>query len=220
LKFCGLFTYHFIRKSLIFILVVIFTLGGMSVLDVVFGDGVIPEPIQLGIKDPIRDMARFNTTQNLYGTGTLVSDQEFWDSLQPTINILHATAPHVEKWMLDQKANGKIKYSSGVGVFATFDCISRELTIHSILLSEQDGVKASILAHEWRHSVQNNHKFTKYVLSYVITRKLHEDLVENDAYLYESQVYEAIYGNVVDMENSVKNSSISKMAKKSCVLNN
>lgn len=190
----------------------------MSVFDLIVGDGIIPEPIQLGIKNPIRDMARFNTTKDLYGTTVL--DQEFWDSLQPTINILHATAPHVEKWMLDQKANGKIKYSSGSGVYATFDCISRELTIYSILLSEQDGVKAAILAHEWRHSVQNNQKFTKYILSYMITRKLREDLVENDAYLYESQVYEAIYGNVIDIENSVRNSPISKMAKKSCVLNN
>lgn len=209
MTFCGLFTYYFVRKSVVFIAVVVFTLGGMSVYDLVVGDGVIPEPTQLGIGSPIREMAKFNTTKDFYGRN--ISDQEFWDGLQPAINILHKTAPHVEEWILEQQASGKLQYGKETGVFATFDCISRELTVYPILLTEQDGIKASILAHEWRHSVQNNQKFTKYILSYVLTRKLNEDLVENDAYLYESQVYEAIYGKIVDVE---------KMSKRNCVLNN
>lgn len=169
-------------------------MGAASVYDSTIGDGDIPEPIELGRLSDVRTLARFNSTAN-FAHEEYRTKEECWDNLQPTLKVLHKVAPHVESWINDQQANGKIIYEGeSRGLICTFDCISRELTIYPALWSEQDGIKASILAHEWRHSRQNPQKFAKYVLSYVITRELKDDLVENDAYLYEKQTYEAIYG--------------------------
>ena len=168
-------------------------MGCLSFYDSIIGDGDIPSPRLLGKLSNARIMAKYNTTQHLQFED--VSDEECWEALQPTLKILEDLAPHVKEWLEEQHVAGKIKYNLGcTGYFATFDCITRDLKIHRNLFFEEDGIKATILAHEWRHSKQNPNKFIKYIMSYALTRRLKTDIVENDAYLYESECRDSLYG--------------------------
>lgn len=182
-------------------LVVVFMFGVGSLYDSAIADGKIPEMVELGRLNPVRYIARFNTTQYLSTTST---DEECWEALQPTLKVLNEMAPHVESWIVDMHQRKKIKFDhSTFGFCATFDLVSRELVIYDSMFKEQDGVKAAIICHEWRHSKQNIYKFFKYVFS-IIIKKPKEEIIENDAYLYEKQALISIYGDNKDQLNDSK----------------
>jgi len=190
LNFIWEFSYHFVRKSLCLVVVLIFIVGGMSVYDIVEGDGRIPEPKMLGIRSEIRQKVHDNTTR----FDKPQTPEVYWENLQPTLVILKEISPQAEKWVREKHKKGKIRYDASTSFYAKYDFISDELIIYSSMYQEEDGIKATFLAHEWRHSKQNWYKFAKLVLSYAITRELHTELVENDAYLYEAQCRESLYG--------------------------
>lgn len=145
----------------------------------------------MGQRSPTRELAKINTTKDIEMP---LDEGEYWEHIQPTLKVLRAVSPQAEKWVREKQETGKIKYDASTGFYATFDFVSRELTIYPRFFDMEDGVKASILAHEWRHSRQNPEKFIKYIMSYAITRELQTELVENDAYLYEAQCRESLYG--------------------------
>lgn len=183
------------------ILVIIFLFGVGAIYDSVVGDGKIPESIEIGRLNSVRYIAKFNTTQYLEEH----TNQECWEALQPTLKILRETAPHVEKWLVSLYESKKLRFNHNEFEYtATFDLISRELEIYEPFFREQDGIKVAILCHEWRHSRQNYYKFFKYVFSYILTKELKEDLIENDAYLYEKQVLISIYGYSKDQVQDKK----------------
>lgn len=192
MKFFGLFTYHFVRKSAILCFTGIFMMGCLSLYDATVGDGDIPEPRLLGRLSPARSLAVYNTTRDV---NLQTTEDEAWEKLQPTLVILKEVAPHVETWIRDRRRRGKFVVDmSDTGMYAGFDCVSREIKLRSMFFRLEDGEKACVIAHEWRHSKQNPTKFGKLIISFVITRELKTELVENDAYLYESDVHDSLYG--------------------------
>ena len=172
-------------------------MGGLAFYDIIVGDQV-PSVKQLGRLSPVVVMGKLNTTEHM-AKPEPQETQQYWDSLQPTMKCLDSVVPEAATWIEELNSKNKIVYQTEKSHnFASYDYVSGELTISWMLFQKNDAVKASILAHEFRHSRQTFYKFAKYVLSYAILRELRQDLVETDAYLYESQVKASLTGNVFE----------------------
>ena len=166
-------------------------LGSASVYDIWVGDGDIPEPIFVGRGTRESVMIYFNTSAHIRRES---SDQEWWDSLDHTLVILDKVAPQVADWVREQKAEGRIVFErEETGTYARYDYIDDKLIINYHTMVQVDGRKASILAHEWRHSRQNFGKWFKAVVAAMILGEKKEEILENDAYLYESKTLLAFF---------------------------
>ena len=161
----------------------------------VYGDGYIPAPIYIGIGTRERDMIHSNTSVHIRRNST---DEEWWQSLKSTLVILDKVAPHVSDWVRKQKSEGRIVFESELNqTYARYDYIDNTLIINYFTMMETDGRKASILAHEWRHSRQNWCKWIKSLVSCIILSNKNENILETDAYLYEAEVSLAFYPCII-----------------------
>jgi len=136
-------------------------------------------------------MVRFNTSANIRHSST---DEEWWDSLESTLVILDKIAPHVSDWVRIQKAEGRLIFErEPTGTYARYDYFKDVLIVNYITMTQVDGRKASIFAHEWRHSRQNGAKWTKSIMACMILGKKKESILESEAYLYEAKLLLALF---------------------------
>jgi len=165
-------------------------LGSLSVCEF-FVMEEVPRIQKLTVFDRESVMAHMNTTKGFYSK---FEEEECWDELQPTLQILDKVCPEVSEWVRDRYVNGKIVWEKeNSGTYAKYDYINKQLTFNRISFMENDGIKASILAHEFRHSRQRFTKFYRSVIACMICREPRTVLVENDAYLFEKRVVIAIF---------------------------
>lgn len=113
------------------------------------------------------------------------SDELRWEGLQPALQILDEVNPSVSEWVRELHSNGKIVYVETDGKLAKFGLYSRELKIYHGIYAECDGIIASVLCHEYRHSRQGINKILQYGFSFWRYKNGDDSILENDAYLYE-----------------------------------
>lgn len=188
------FIYHVfiatLRYTTITAIVTLVMLGSFSVYDFTVGENV-PEIRCLTIYDREAVMSHVNTTRMFYSN---FKEEECWDEIQPSLQILDKVCPEASEWVRDRYASGKIVWEEEfTGTYARYDYIDKSLTFNRILFIENDGIKASILAHEFRHSRQSFTKFYRSVIAYMICQETKPDIVENDAYLFEKRIIIAIF---------------------------
>lgn len=132
-----------------------------------------------------------NTTYGVTGKET---DDELWENLQPTLSILRKVCSSAADWVEERHDSGHLVWRmDSASVYATYNYVSKDLSIYRILLNESDGVKASILAHEFRHSRQNFAKWFNLGLACFLSSDPSLGIIEDDAYYFEQQVYLAIF---------------------------
>lgn len=188
------FIYHVfiatLRYTTVTVIATLVILGSLSVYDFTVGENV-PEIISLTIFDRELHMARVNTTHYL---ATDFKEEECWDAIQPSLQILDKVCPEVSEWVRDRHANGKLVWECEYsGTYAKYDYIDKTLTFNKLSFFKNDGIKASILAHEFRHSRQSFTKFYRSVVACMICQEPKPDVVENDAYLFEKRIIIAIF---------------------------
>jgi hypothetical protein len=136
-------------------------------------------------------MAYTNSTRNLYGD---FKEEHCWDAMQPSLQILDKVCPEAADWVRDRHAKGKLVWEEeSTGTYARYDYINKRLTFNKASFLENDGIKASILAHEFRHARQNHTKFYRAVVACMICREPQPNIVETDAYLFEKRIIIAIF---------------------------
>lgn len=117
-----------------------------------------------------------------------------WAETQIALRILRKVCPEVEEWVRDRHAKGKIVYTCKCdGCYAKYNYMSGELILTDAFFQQNHGKRAVTLAHEFRHSRQNFTKPVKAVIACVIKQRPQEHIVENDAHLFEKEVYLAIF---------------------------
>jgi len=169
----------------------VFLLGIAATYDITIGDGEIPEPTFIGRGSRESVMVLFNTSSHIK---TASSDEEWWSSLDSTLVILDKIAPHVSEWVREQKAEGRIVFErEPTGTYARYDYFEDVLIVNYVTMTEVDGRKASIFAHEWRHSKQNGAKWTKSIMACMILGEKKESILEDEAYLYEAKLLLAFF---------------------------
>jgi hypothetical protein len=160
-----------------------------------FYDFICPErppPVNYLGKCQERCLARYNSTKSV-DVNTL-TDKELWIFLQTPLMILDRACPQASKWVRDRYEKGKIVFTTcDCDTYARYDYISETLYIDPSFWSRQDGEKAVTLAHEYRHSIQNFTQRVRAFVYYIIFQDVREEIIENDAYDFERQVYIAIY---------------------------
>lgn len=172
-------------------LIFLVTLGIASVYDFLVGDGDIPNPTYVGYNTPEKELVYKNTSPHI---SYYSSNEEWFESLDKTFVLLRKVAPHVEKWVKDQESKDLIVFErTHNNTFARYDYVTGKLIMNISLMSQVDGHKAAILAHEWRHSRQNWSKWYKSVIACMILGEEQEDILETDAYLYEAKTLLAFY---------------------------
>lgn len=161
--------------------------------DVIVGDDV-PHIYNLGYNAPERQQAKDNTTREARGK----SPDELWDVYQPTIEILDKACPEAANWIRKCHEEDRLVWSGRGGTtFANYDSVSDMITIHDILHAEPDGIKAGILAHEFRHSRQNYAKWFKWGTACMLMSHPPDGMIEDDAYYFEHRVYLAIHDKTI-----------------------
>lgn len=175
------------------VLAILLSLGIFSFYDIVVGDDVPPVAGLMGRFSSDRELAYLRAA---YFDFNEFRDSEGWLALQNSLVLLDSVAPHVSTWVREQYQKGLIIWKPGeTRLLASYDNNAGRLSISKYLFSENNGTVASILAHEYRHSRQSDVKFFRNYLTFFILGKYKEDLIEDDAVLYEYQVYFAIFAN-------------------------
>lgn len=183
----------------IFVLVVI--LGAATAYDSSVGDGELPSFAHLGYAsannlprpkfahDPDLKLIYYRRPYN----ETHVKNH-LWEEIHDSVRILYRISPRIGTWVRQQYQNDKIVFSDGNGSFCTYDYFTGVLTLRRGFFTQNEGKKAVMLAHEYRHSRQNYGKLLRYIASHLFTSGGQESIVENDAYLYEQDAVLALFG--------------------------
>lgn len=166
-------------------------LGSASLYDIIHGDGYIPDPIYIPVQFRERTIAQYNSSSHIRISS---SPEECWEGLDAAFIILDKTAPHVSDWVRNQMKEGRVVFEKeNTWTYARYNALTDTLVINYATMVQTDGVKASILAHEWRHSRQNWGKWIKSAIACTILGKRVDSILENDARLYESKILLAFY---------------------------
>lgn len=171
-------------------MVVLFILGGTTAYDVLVGDD-IPAINNIGRYSEERKIA-FDSPFIEYRSGEY-SDEEMWKAIQESVQILDKVCPESAEWVRDRHKQGCLHWDSSDGtIYAKYDYYTGCLTINPILFGTCNARRASILAHEFRHSRQNYTKFLRSVFAHSVLGEPKTSIVEDDAELFEAQVLLAI----------------------------
>jgi hypothetical protein len=171
------------------ILAIFFLLGSFSIYDMLFPEK-IPEIQSLGFR-PEQEWVNENLNKRDFFEPFNRSNN--WDKMQHALKLLDITCPEVSEWVKDQYLEDNIVYVEDTKSYARFDFLSRKLIITHWFFELKEGEKAVTLAHEYRHSIQNKTKFMKKVIFHILTGQPHENVVEDDAELFEYKVFVALH---------------------------
>lgn len=139
-------------------------------------------------------LVRFNSSSPNV-TETMNPDQ-CWKDCEIPLRFLNRVCPAVETWVRDRHDTGHLVWETGSkGYLGKYDYITKTLTLTSDFFRQNDGMKAEILAHEFRHSRQSMSKVIRCVFANVLLRDRErwEWIVEDEAYHFEAQVHIAIF---------------------------
>ncbi len=116
--------------------------------------------------------------------------------------ILDQVNPTVAKWVRQKHDNGLLVFGDECqtkrelgDALAKYDNLRGRVVVNPQLFSENDGIIAVTLCHEYRHSRQNLGKVCQYVLSFLFVRGGDLSIIENDAVIYEQEAHNAIFGS-------------------------
>jgi hypothetical protein len=190
-----------IVRPFIFVFLVVCISGfGLVGYDVTFGDGEIPDFYNKGkSENKLVRLAKHNSTAHLSGKFYTLTPEQIWEGLRPSVHIVREINPQAADWLEETHRVGKVRIlheeeaAYNCGSLAKFDFFNHNLYVGPSILADEDGLKAVVLIHEYRHSLQNRGKIFRYIMSYFIGPG-QPDIVENDAMLYEAQAVIAIYG--------------------------
>lgn len=148
----------------------------------------------IGIGNEEVCLAYNNSSSHNVACGDPPDPQQCWSDCQIPLRILRKVCPEAEAWVRERHASGKIVWSSKCdGFYAKYDYINGNLTLTPAFFEQIDGQKAVTMAHEFRHSRQNWTKPVRAVIAVLLKGEPQEWIVENDAYLFEKEVYLAIF---------------------------
>lgn len=180
---------YFIRPIKILLILTGILLSGILICDVYIGDSSLPE-------FTIPKMTTVNfADQNLSGDLTGYKNhnhEDYWKGMQGALKILDEINPTISNWVRERNNSKKLNFVFSNGMFAKYDYLKGQLTITSLFFAANEGRKASYLAHEYRHSRQNYGKLARHILSFAYGGSGYQEIIENDAYLYEHEAYSAI----------------------------
>lgn len=174
-------------------------LGLCTLYDQGVGDGKLPSFNDLsGIRE-IRSAARQNSSQNLKAPAN-------WQTLSGGRSLLLALSPPLAHWLYQLHHQRKIVYappahwqsaygqSSETPLLAAYEPWSGKLYIGTAFWALDDGEKAAILAHEYRHARQNWPKVISHRLAqWLIHGQLqYHAPLESEAFDYERQARAAL----------------------------
>lgn len=174
---------YIIKWIAIFAISILGIVGLLTFYEVVVGDGEIPAPRFVGFGTKESNLV--SKTSEVYIRSDS-NESDWWKNLEETFVLMDKVVPHVSCWLREQKRRGKVVLERKMGTtYARYDVISDKLTINVGMMNRSNGFKCTIFAHEWRHSRQNHGKWGKSLLAYVLTGENQEDIIENDAYMYQ-----------------------------------
>lgn len=175
--------------NIIIIFIVFF--GLLEIYDV-FVPEKIPK-INTGLTGEIRrqqwDRTGFNEASVNF------NEKTGWAAFQPALKILDQVCPEASTWVRDRHAKGKIIWETeDDNTYAKYNYMSQTLYINRNLIYENNMERSVTLAHECRHSRQNGTKGVRLALVMLLTGQRRSEYVEDDAYLFEHEVRNAIHG--------------------------
>jgi hypothetical protein len=141
------------------------------------------------------ELVHRNTTQDVYLNFNNYNEDQRWESLQPTLLLLRSVCPEAEEWARQKHAEGMVFYSKkGTGYYAAYSAFFKYLVLNEAMFEVSDGCKASILAHEFRHSRQSLSKFILAGLWLMVSGRLPIEYYEDEAEGYQQKVWCALLG--------------------------
>ena len=136
-----------------------------------------------------------NSTADLYDDFQNATEDQCWEDLQPTLKLLKPVCPEAEAWVRQQHKDGTLYYTpKGTGYYAAYHPVTQSLLLNESMFKASDGLKATVLAHEFRHSRQNFSKFLIAGMWLLLSGDLPTDLYELEAEAYQRQVWYALLG--------------------------
>lgn len=179
-------------------------IGGGHVYDSVIGDGPMPKlnVIKRTAPSVAAKIYENNTASLAFREAT---PEQYWQALQPTLEILDAVAPEIGNWVRDRHQAGKILYAmpgnAPDDAIAGYQPMTRQLFLSNTFWRFSNGEKASTLAHEFRHSQQNIPKSIAVRMTQLITGDLlkYPSRIEDEAYMYQLEFYRAVGMNPSDI---------------------
>ena len=113
--------------------------------------------------------------------------------VQPGLIILDDVCPEVSAWVRRLHSGGRIlfrgRHDDG---FARYDLVSGTLILCPRFFDSAADVKAEVLAHEYRHSLQNLTRLIRSAVHDCLGDETSEDVIENAAYRFEYEIHDGI----------------------------
>lgn len=201
------------RRGLLTLLII---LGSGTLYEHAVGDGVMPRLNELGSVQELKTLALANSTAHFI----TVSDanapgaepdaepdaEQGWQALARSRELLSALSPEMGLWLHQLRRNYHIEYAQGgalgaiysqtaeTATLAAYDKLSGKLMIHPGFWGLNDGEKAAVLAHEYRHSRQNWPKKISVQLAQLVAggQLRYQSQLEAEAFDYERQARSAL----------------------------
>lgn len=184
------------------ILTLLILLGACTLYDQAIGDGRLPRLNDLSGISSFSAQARSNTTLNSLENPAI---QPGWNHLAASRELLTAVSPEIAAWLYTLHEQNRIVYGSPLHlsafygktsetpVLAAYEKLGGKLYIGNDFWVLNDGEKAAILAHEFRHSRQNWPKVLSHRLAQLIGggQFHYQSSLEAEAFAYERQVRSA-----------------------------
>ena len=168
------------------------TITGAASLYGIYAPDDVPE-----VKAIAFDIVDFyrNTTEALSDNFRNSTDDHRWQYLQPTLRLLKDVCPEAEAWVRQKHKDGLLFYTEGnTDHIAAYSPFLKHLIFNESMFRMGDGQKASILAHEFRHSRQSYSKFVIAGIWLLVSGDLPTELYEREAEAYQQKVLFALRG--------------------------
>lgn len=158
--------------------------GGGQSYSLTVGDG--PLPTLHTIAATHKKQVQANTTANFFNNASEASRKEWWAALAPTREVLKGLSPEIHDWFVKMHEDKKLVFyshnkdkGSKQDSLAYFDVFSRKMYLDTSFLVNNDGEKASIIIHEYRHSRQNAGKLLADFISLKRIATTNAEIVAN-----------------------------------------
>jgi len=203
------------------LLLMLLVIAVSFVIGETIGDGDLPEFYSMPV-EKLADPVTQNTTAHLAQSKLPRRHEESWMALYHTLRILETASPEISDWVRDRNNKNLLILDFNIPVdhpsYSTTYAFQSVLTGHLLLSSHfwrlTDIEKAGVLVHEYRHSRQNFFKVMAgrawQVLSIKGLLNPDESVLEDEAYLYQSEFYKAIGYRAPAIEAWLKHRGILK----------